>query len=304
MEKLLDEFILRLKTQKRYSQYTVRNYAKAVGEWFAFLRDNGQETCGGVSRRFAKRYVIELAERDMPATVRNKISAVRSFYKFLMQTNDAEADPFSGVKLPKPKKDLPVFLTETQTPRLLQAPWNDEREQKQTELSSARDALCLELLYGAGLRISELCALKWRDIDWLRNAATVVGKGNKTRFCPFGDAAGSLLKLWRDKFAISREPDAPILHTPQKKPMYPRFVQRALAKYLAETGLPSNITPHKLRHSFATHLVNGGIDLRALQEMLGHSSLSTTQIYTHLNTKKLVAEHRAAHPRSIASPED
>ncbi|MBO5254785.1 MAG: tyrosine-type recombinase/integrase, partial [Opitutales bacterium] len=165
-------------------------------------------------------------------------------------------------------------------------------------ISIHRDALCLELLYGAGLRISELCQLKWKDIDFVRNAAIVVGKGNKTRFCPFGEVAGKLLQKWRKEYALSTDNDAYILHTSQKKPMYPRYVQRALAKYLIQSGLPSNITPHKLRHSFATHLVNEGVDLRVLQEMLGHASLSTTQIYTHLNTKKLVAEHKAAHPRA------
>ena len=297
MTHLLDEFITHLTTLKRYSKYTARNYKKAVEEWFEFLKENEIYNCTDVSKRVAKRYVINLSETLENTSLRNKISAVRSFYKYLIQSGSAEEDAFSGIKLPKLKKTLPVFLTENQTPSLLQAPWTENSDTNK-QLQALRDALCFELLYGAGLRISELCALKWKDIDFARNAAVVLGKGNKTRFCPFGSVAGELLKRWQNEFALSTNLDAFILHTPQNKPMYPRFVQRCLAKYLASTGLPQNITPHKLRHSFATHLVNEGIDLRALQEMLGHASLSTTQIYTHLNTKKLVAEHRAAHPRA------
>ncbi len=295
MKEILDEFISRLRTQKRYSKYTIRNYKKSVEEWFEFLEEYGFDTPSQANRKTAKRYVAELSNAMETTTLRNKISAIRSFYKYLIQTNSAESDPFSTVKLPKMKKSLPVFLTETQTPELLQAPWESENPNEEATL---RDALCFELLYGAGLRVSELCALKWKDIDFSQNAATVLGKGNKTRFCPFGENAGNLLREWKNRFALSTENDAFILHTPQKKQMYPRFIQRALKQYLGYSSLPSNITPHKLRHSFATHLVNEGVDLRALQEMLGHASLSTTQIYTHLNTKKLVAEHRAAHPRA------
>ena len=295
MTDALNEFILRLQTQKRYSKYTVRNYKKSIEQWFEFLEENGFDNPALATRRTAKRYVAELSNALETTTLRNKISAIRSFYKFLIQTNSADSDPFSTVKLPKMKRSLPVFLTETQTPQLLQAPWEN---QKQSELSTLRNALALELLYGAGLRISELCALKWKDIDFSKNVATILGKGNKTRFCPFGENAGHLLRQWKERFALSKEQEAFILHTPQNKQMYPRFIQRELEKLLAVCALPTNITPHKLRHSFATHLVNEGIDLRALQEMLGHSSLSTTQIYTHLNTRKLVAEHRAAHPRA------
>lgn len=294
---ILDEFLARLQSQKRYSQHTIRSYAKSVGEWLDFLAESRTDF-KTADRRSAKRYVMKLSETLETASLRSRVSSVRSFYKYLMQTAQIDKDPFSGVKLPKLKKSLPVFLTESQMPSLLSEPWRELENGERNNLQTLRDALCLELLYGAGLRVSELCALKWKHIDFARNAATVVGKGDKTRFCPFGENAGKFLRQWRDTFALSSAPDAYILHTPQKKPMYPRFVRRALATYLAGAGLPANITPHKLRHSFATHLVNADVDLRALQEMLGHASLSTTQIYTHLNTKKLVSEHRAAHPRA------
>ena len=237
----LEVFLLRLKTQRRYSPYTARNYSKAVEQWLEYLRENQIGSAADATRRNAKQYVASLAETLEGATLRNKVSALRSFYKFLMQTNSAESDPFSGVKLPKAKKDLPVFLSEAQTPMLLQAPWDEAERGHENRMQALRDALCLELLYGAGLRVSELCGLKWRDIDFARNAATVTGKGNKTRFCPFGESAGALLKKWRAEFALSAEAGAFILHTPQKKPMYPRFVQRALAKYLAASTRPIRI---------------------------------------------------------------
>ncbi len=293
----LEDFLTYISAQRRYSKYTSRNYKNAIELWLGFLEERGIGV-GGATRRDARKYVMWLSGKFDAATVRNKISAVRSFYKFLMKTYDAQSDPFSGVKLPKRKLDLPVFLTQNQVPRLLEAPWEDERNNEQDEITTVRDALCLELLYGAGLRISELCALKWGDIDFSRNAANILGKGNKRRFCPFGPNAGALLRRWRDEFALAKGDGDFVLYTPRKKPMYPRYIQRELSKYLAQTHLPSDITPHKLRHSFATHLVNAGVDLRALQEMLGHSSLSTTQIYTHLNMRKLVAEHNATHPRA------
>ena len=149
----------------------------------------------------------------------------------------------------------------------------------------------MELLYGAGLRVSELCSLKFCDIDFSKATARVLGKGQKTRICPFGAGALELLKIWKEEFCAARGAKDFILFCESGGPVYPRLVQRSLKKYLIEAGLPANITPHKLRHTFATHLVDGGIDLRALQEMLGHASLSTTQIYTHLGTAHLLREH-------------
>jgi len=295
----LDAFIFRIERQRRYSPYTVRNYRKAVEEWLAWLGRTGY--AGGdfskADKRVARAYVAELGSRCEHSTLHNKISAVRSFYKFLVQTGDAEADPFSLVRLPKLKRELPVFLGESSMPALLSAPKNAGSE-RADKTDSVRESLCIELLYGAGLRVSELCKMKWRDVDFSTNTARVLGKGSKLRLCPFGEKAGEVLRLWRGEFSAATSPDDFVITLKSGKPAYPRYVQRMLKKYLAMSGLPSDITPHKLRHSFATHLVNNGIDLRSLQEMLGHASLSTTQIYTHLGTKKLVEEHRASHPRA------
>lgn len=296
----LDEFVFMISNQRRYSKYTVRNYREAVADWISWLAET--DYAGGdfrmADKKTARAYVAKLGMEYSRATIHNRISAIRSFYKYLIRSQSAEADPFSLVRLPKKEKGLPVFLSESAMPSLLSAPRVDEADGRESKEEAVRDALCLELLYGAGLRVSELCNLKWGDVDFSTNSARILGKGSKVRFCPFGEKAGEVLRLWRSEFAKSMERDAPAITLESGKPLYPRYVQRMIKKYLAETMLPSDITPHKLRHSFATHLVNAGIDLRSLQEMLGHASLSTTQIYTHLGTRKLVEEHRLNHPRA------
>ena len=296
----LEDFIFRISQQRRYSQYTVRNYRQSVADWVIWLKQTGYASGDfkRVDKRTARAYVGELSSKYSHSTIHNRVSAIRSFYKFLIQTQEIDADPFSLVKLPKLKKDLPIFLTESAMPPLLSAPRNTDDNEKISPADAMRDALCIELLYGAGLRVSELCNMKWRDVDFSINTARILGKGSKVRFCPFGEKAGEVFKQWRDEFAYSKDPDANAITLQNGKPIYPRYVQRMIKKYLIKAGLPTNITPHKLRHSFATHLVNNGIDLRSLQEMLGHASLSTTQIYTHLSTKKLIEEHRQNHPRA------
>ncbi|MFR6032448.1 MAG: tyrosine-type recombinase/integrase [Bacilli bacterium] len=167
------------------------------------------------------------------------------------------------------KERHPRFLSETQLTTLLRAPWIFLEEGKIDKLSAVRDSLCLELLYGAGLRVSELCSLRWGDIDFQTNSARILGKGNKVRFCPFGENAGEILRGWFNDFAADKNSEDFVLRSPTGKKMYPRFIQLELKKYLRHFGLPENVTPHKLRHSFATHLVNGGADLRAVQKCWG-----------------------------------
>ncbi len=291
-------YMFRLETQRRCSKYTVRNYRAALSEWYKWLSENGIRE-NQITRKTARNYVIELGRKCDSSTVRNKISALRGFYKFLIETKVALENPFSLLKLPKLRDRVPVFLSESQMPELLSAPAEMEEEGFVSPERAMREALALELMYGAGFRVSELCSLKWSNIDFSTNSARILGKGNKERFCPFGECAAKLLKKWKSDYrAMLSSPDDFVLCSSDGKPMYPRAVQRMVKKYLARAGLSMEITPHKLRHSFATHLANAGIDLRSLQEMLGHSSLSTTQIYTHLATRRLVEEYRRFHPRA------
>ncbi len=286
-------YIERIENQRRYSAHTVENYARSISDWYAWLDANElfESDILNVSRVFAKNYAAYLASKLSRKTLHNKISALRSFHRFLREVFGAKVNPFASLPLPKMRKDLPVFLNETQISQLLETPWILLKEEKITRFEAMRDALCLEFLYGAGLRISELCKLKFADIDYTAASAKVLGKGSKTRLCPFGKNALELLKIWKAEFRQNSERSDFIFATEKGEEIYPRLVQRNLKKYLLLANLPLNITPHKLRHTFATHLVDGGADLRALQEMLGHASLSTTQIYTHLSTKHLKQEH-------------
>lgn len=297
---LLEPFLYWIGTQRRYSKYTSRNYKKSLEDWFAWL--DGNEFFSGdfmsIGKALAKSYLVELSTKYAGTTLHNHISAIRAFYKFSMKNERAQEDPFSLVRLPKIKRDLPVFLNESQVPNLLECPWILASQGKLKARDAVCDALCLEFLYGSGLRVSELCAMKWGDVDFDKKIIRVLGKGGKTRFCPFSSFASEILVNWRDNFSYDKKIDSIIFVLKKGTPMYPRYVQRRLKNYLLMSGLPLNITPHKLRHSFATHLVNANVDLRALQEMLGHSSLSTTQIYTHLSTKQLIEEHHRAHPRA------
>ncbi len=288
-----DDFLNRIGQQRRYSKYTLRNYSKAVLDWYEWLNANEmfRDDIFSVPRVFAKNYVAHLAQNLSRVTLHNKVSALRTFHRFLRETKGAKENPFAAMPLPKMRKDLPVFLNTQQVARLLSSPWQYLEEGKIKHFEAVRDALCLEFLYGAGLRISELCSLKFSDIDFHKATARVFGKGRKVRLCPFGKSALELLEIWKNEYCMGRSNNDFILFCESGKQIYPRLIQRNLKNYLIEAGLPVNITPHKLRHSFATHLVDEGIDLRSLQEMLGHSSLSTTQIYTHLSTAHLKREH-------------
>lgn len=290
----LAAFLERLGKQKRYSPYTLRNYAKSISDWLAWLEANelfDSDICK-VQRIFAKNYLAHLASKVSRKTLHNNISALRSFHRFLREFYASKINPFAALPLPKLRKDLPIFLSETQLEKLLGSPMRLLGEKKISRMEAFRDTLALELLYGAGLRISELCGLKFKDINSASASARVLGKGGKTRLCPFGKSALEILKIWQREFSPTATRDDFVFFVADKKePIYPRLIQRKLKKYLLESALPPNITPHKLRHSFATHLVDNGADLRSLQEMLGHSSLSTTQIYTHLNTGHLKKEH-------------
>lgn len=288
-----EAFMRRIGGQRRYSKYTLRNYSKAIADWYAWLDSNElfDSSIFDVPRPFAKNYVAHLAASLSRRSLHNRVSALRTFHRFLRETFGAKANPFASLPLPKMKRDLPVFLGEGRLAELLGAPWRMLECEKTGRFEAVRDALCLELLYGAGLRVSELCALRYADVDFHSASARILGKGSKVRVAPFGSKALELLKEWKAEFAPGAGREDFVLKTEKGARLYPRLVQRLLKKYLAEADLPSNITPHKLRHSFATHMVDGGADLRALQEMLGHSSLSTTQVYTHLGTGHLKREH-------------
>lgn len=298
-------FVEYLSAERRYSRYTVRNYTQAVEDFFRWLDEQSlletvfpAEKIEPPDRRTVRDFVIESTRRFDRRTLHNHVSGLRAFFRFWLQRGAVVRNPFVGVPLPKLEKKLPRFLTEEQVTRLLDAPMRLLENESIDAFSAWRDRMAMELLYGGGLRVSEAVALNYGDIDLETGVARVVGKGRKERVCPLGTIATAVIKKFRTEFATDTDRNAPVLATRNGGRMQVRAVQLMLKRYLALTDLPSDLTPHKLRHSYATHLLNSGADLRVVQELLGHASLNTTQIYTHVSMARLKEVYAKAHPRA------
>ena len=230
------------------------------------------------------------------STAARKLAALRSFYKFLVRQGRIASSPVSVIRTPRQDKRLPVCLDVEQIEALLAAP-------PAHTLLGARDRAIIETLYSAGLRVSEVVALDLDDLDEFSGAVRVQGKGKKERLAPLGgkalDAVEAYLQVRRTRFG--REPAGPLFINKSGKRLSDRSVRRLIDKHALAAGIPTHISPHALRHSFATHMLNAGADLRSVQEMLGHESLSTTQIYTHLTTRRLKEVYDRAHPMATRS---
>jgi integrase/recombinase XerC len=307
----LSVFLQHLANERRLSQYTVRNYKHAVENFFHWLRkDSGEEEALDRSvtqeelrsRKFDRKtirdFVIEQQRRLARRTLHNHVSGLRTFFRYCLKWEWVDRNPFNGLVLPKLDRNLPKFLSEHQCMELIKGPSRLLQNNAITDLEACRDQLVLELLYGAGLRVSELVGLNYGQVDWAQGVARIIGKGRKERLCPLGKAALLCLDYYKKNFAEGVAPDDPVLVDPDGKRLGVRRVQLLLKKYLGLAGLPMDISPHKLRHSFATHLLNNGADLRVVQDLLGHANLSTTQIYTHLTVGRLKKVYQQAHPRA------
>lgn len=295
----LDAFCLYLGSQRRLSAYTVRNYRQAVEQLDAWLSENESwaRDFGALTPAQLRAFLIESARSLARRTLHNRVAGLRAFYLYLKRMQLVSSNPLQGIRLPKLDKPLPKFLTESQMLDLLGAPEKLQQAGQVSAFEAIRDRLIMELLYGAGLRVSELCGLNFSAVDWQQGFVRVLGKGSKERICPIGEVALSCLQNFVQHCDRSTAHDQAILLTAQGHRIQPRAVQKLLKKYLLAVGLPADMTPHKIRHSYATHLLNGGADLRGVQELLGHANLSTTQIYTHVSTTRLKAAHLQAHPR-------
>ncbi len=292
-------FLAWLELERRLSPNTVRNYRQAIEAFHRFLaRDGWAGDPDAVEPRTARSFAIESQRSLSRRSLHLRISGLRSFFNYLRKHKIARNNPFTGLSLPKLSKPLPRFLTQEQTSLLMEAParltQGDEPAQR---FARTRDRVMLEVLYGGGLRVSELSGMRWRDIDWREGAVRVLGKGRKERICPLGDTAVRALREYREAHARNPGEAGNVLLKDSHAPATPRWVQLRLKSCLAAVGLPMDLTPHKLRHSCATHLLDEGADLRSVQSLLGHSSLSTTQIYTHVSVARLKEVHKQAHPR-------
>lgn len=229
------------------------------------------------------------------SSIRLNFSALRSFYQFLVIRNFIESNVIKQVDLPKTEKSLPKFLTIPQVEGLIQTPAETERQKQAPEWMAARDMAILELFYSTGMRLAELVRLDVKDVDPITETARVLGKGNKERICPVGAPALQAISHYRQQAKVHA---GPLFINKSRKRLSARSVWLSMKKHLRAAGLPEDLSPHKLRHSFATHLLDAGADLRSVQSLLGHASLSTTQIYTHVTTERLKRAYDGAHPRA------
>lgn len=295
-----EAFLRYLLEQKRYSERTERNYRQALQRYLAWLKKQPISVDYlAASNRHLRSYLVQMNKAKMARrTIHLHLSALRSFYGYLVKENKLEANPLTGLPSPRLEKSLPKFLNEKQIAQLLAGPTRLLENETIEPLEALRDRLVMELLYGGGFRVSELAALNYGHIDFKSGVARVIGKGGKERLCPVGEVALKCVEAFSQQFATDSGADAPILISKSGKRISVRKVQLLLKRYLDLAGLPRDLTPHKIRHSYATHLLDNGADLRLVQELLGHASLSTTQIYTHVSVARLKEMHANAHPRA------
>jgi len=289
-----------LSKERRYSAYTNRNYRQAFEDFYRWLAAENRWERGpdALQPREVRDFVIEAQQRFGRRTLHNHVSGLRAWFNFWLRRGRVKRNPFIGVPLPKLERRLPQFLTEEQMTRLLAGPQRLLDNESIDGFTACRDRLVMELLYGAGLRVSELCGLNYGAVDLESGVARVLGKGQKERLCPLGRVATALVVKFRADYARSSGPDAPIVINAHQQRLPIRQVQLLLKRYLALAELPLDLTPHKLRHSYATHLLNAGADLRLVQELLGHAQLATTQVYTHVSVARLQEIYAKAHPRA------
>lgn len=291
----IDAFIEFMTTEKNSSPKTLENYTLALRLFREWLGDKFSKWRNLTPDHF-RAYLFQLQKDELArSTVRLRFAAYRSFYKFLVHRRGYPKSPVAEVELPKADKALPVVLTLPQIEELLELPMKTELQGQAPSWMRERDAAILELFYSTGLRLAELASLNVHDVDTANETVRVIGKGSKERLVPIGSPAMLAMQKYRSAAEVF---EGPLFLSKLRKRLSTRSLNSVLKKYLAESSIPFNVTPHKLRHSFATHLLDHGADLRSVQALLGHASLSTTQIYTHVTKERLRDAYNNAHPRA------
>ena len=298
MEDHIDQFLEHIRNERNLSKHTVRGYATDLKQFFTFLDKKGQGNLSPdkISHHIVRNYLAELnREKYSKTSIARKLAALRSLYKFLIRNGFVESNPVKAVRTPRLPQKLPHFLDPGEVEKLLTAPQGDS-------LLALRDRAILETLYSTGVRVSELVGINIADLDLDECMVIVRGKGRKERVALLGRHAVSAIKTY-----LRVRSSHPKKERFDKKALFlnklgtrlsDRSVRREIDKYLVQTGLSIKTSPHTLRHSFATHMLNAGANLRDVQELLGHKSLAATQIYTHLTTNRLKEIYESSHPRS------
>jgi integrase/recombinase XerC len=302
VEELIQQYAGQLRNERNVSPHTLRNYLSDLSQFCQFLIEKGLCLGAGGSIDVSKidvyvmrAYLASLTKSRKKSSVGRKIAALRGFFRYLVATDRIEKDPLLLIHSPKQEKPLPSFLSVDGAFQLLGG------IKIETGLD-VRDLAVLEVFYSTGIRVSELVGLNWADIDTHLGIIRVVGKGSKERIVPIGKVALEALEKYshelRQKWNLPCKGQTAVFLNNRGKRITTRSVARIVEKHLKQAGIQIKMGPHGLRHSFATHLLNSGADLRVIQELLGHASLSTTQRYTHLNLDQLTAVYDKAHPRA------
>jgi integrase/recombinase XerC len=282
-----------LEGEKNASAHTRTSYRGALT---AFQRFRPEVSWKNASVDDFRAFLFHLMKEGRArSSIRLSFSALRSFYNFLLARKIVESNTIKLIEIPKKEKQLPVFLTHRQIETLLGGPRLSVHRKQAPSWMASRDEAIFELFYSSGLRLAELVRLEVADIDAISGTVRVFGKGDRERVCPVGDPALEAISRYRRVAGVHA---GPLFLNKSRRRLSARSVWAAMKKYLGESGLPADLSPHKIRHSFATHLLDNGADLRSVQELLGHSSLSTTQIYTHVTAEKLKRAYARAHPRA------
>jgi len=292
-DRFTEQFLEHLEVERNVSRLTLRNYRQALREFREAVPERAWRELRADDFR---RYLFERMKAGLAKpTIRLHFAALRTFYRFLGERHGLQDNPLKQVQLPKLDKKLPVVLTAKQIGTLLAAPMAMVKSDKAPKWMPQRDAAILELFYSSGLRLSELASLEVRDVDTFTESVRVLGKGRKERIVPVGSLALEAIQKYRQAACVHT---GPLFINKSRRRLSTRSVWLSLKRYLAFAEIPQNISPHKLRHSFATHLLDAGADLRSVQALLGHASLSTTQIYTHVSVERLKKAYNDAHPRA------
>lgn len=284
----LEEFIGFITTERGLSRNTILAYRRDLQKFYSFLRKRKIKVSDLTYPLFAS-FLMEMRETLSAASCGRLVAAISSFLKFLVQNGNLKRHPLPDLESPKLERNLPEVLSREEVEKLLSAPDDSP--------GGFRDRAILELLYATGMRVSELTNLKFEDVNLSENLVRVFGKGGKERLVPFGRPAAAAMKSYLDNFRPGNASSGNIFLNRQGKSLSRQSIWKIIRKAAISCGLGKNVYPHILRHSFATHLLGGGANIRIVQELLGHQSLSTTQIYTHLDKGRLKEIHSRYHPR-------
>ncbi len=287
----IDNYLLELAGVKRASEHTLIAYKKDLNQFLEFLNDKSITEVSKITDRIIRLYIVLLNEQNLTRTsISRKLSVLRGYFKFLTQNEFIEHNPLSSIKNPKTIRNLPQIITLDSYEKILKLLDEEEKDNRNNKL-------IFELLYGCALRVSELCNLTIGDIDLNRKSIRVLGKGSKTRLVPIGNKSLLIYKNYISSRKNIKSTD-PLILTSSGKKIYPKYVSRLVYKYLSKVTDVSKKSPHLLRHSAATHMLDNGADLIGVKEILGHENLSTTQIYTHVSVERLKKAYKNAHPKS------